>query len=364
MSPPTGLSAHFTISSRNHILACVNRSAHPRVSIIVLNWDNAEETLECLDSLYRIDYPNFEVLVVDNGSRDGSPDVIERECPRVELIRIPENCGFSRANNVGIRHVAGRGTDYCLLLNNDTVVDPRILAELTDAARTLPDAGFLGARIYYYAEPRRIWAAMARWDPEACVFEHIGNNEMDDPEKFGAVRETDYASGCALFFGMPLVDRIGLLEPRFYCYFEEVDWCFRALRNGFRNYYVPNARLWHKVSVAYGGNESPVIRYFRTRNTLLWARRNLPPRQRRGVRKRLFREALSGFSRDALASYECSLPKALYWRILATRKDAFAMAGLLGLRDYFLRRFGDCPERIKSALRDNRRVYDRIRGAE
>lgn len=341
----------------------MNNSPTPKVSIIVLNWNNAKDTLECLDSLGKIDYPNFEPVVVDNGSRDGSPEIIKNRFPGIKLIRIGDNCGFCGANNVGVKAVLESAPpDYILLLNNDTIVNPGILSAFVDAARSLPDAGFLSARIYYHDEPGRIWSAVNRWNPEEGTFDQVGFNELDDEARFGRIEETDYASGCALFFPVPLVNEIGLLEPRFFCYFEEVDWSFRAARRGYRNYYVPAAKLWHKVSVNYGGKESPVVLYFRTRNILLWAARNLTFSKRRAIYSRLFREILGPFSPKALARPDCGLLKSLYWRIRATRRDPSSIARRLGVRDYLLRRFGDCPARVKETLKHNQEVYERVMG--
>jgi GT2 family glycosyltransferase len=298
--------------------------------------------------------------LVDNGSTDESPAVIRDAFPDIDFVRIEKNCGFSMANNVGIKHALESGTSYIFLLNNDTVVDAGILKVFVEASSKLSDAGFLGAKIYYFSEPERIWAAMTRWDGESGSFQHVGNNEPDDPGEYGSVRETAYASGCALFFHADLVKRIGLMEPKFYCYFEEVDWCSRARNCGYRNYFIPGARVWHKVSAAYGGRNSPVVEYFRTRNTLLWARRNLPAVERRKVRRNVLKDVFADFSREALKKHDCLLPKAVYWRIMATRKDPSAMARLLGLRDYVLGRFGDCPVRVKDYLKNNREVFARI----
>lgn len=333
----------------------------PKVSILILNWNNAADTLECLDSVSKIDYPRFATVVVDNGSRDDSPEVIRRQRPDVRMLRLRDNCGFARAKNIGIQELLAEGTDYCLLLNNDTVVDPAILRAFVDAAAAHPDAGFLGAKVYYFSTPDRIWAAITRWDERKARFEYVGNNETDDPARFGTVGETTYACGCALFFSASLIRRIGLMDERFYCYFEEVDWCFRAHENGLRNYFVPDARLWHKVSVAYGGKASPVVEYFRTRNALLWARKHLSPLQRARIFRRIGAAALAPFTPAALRRPDCSVPRALYWRLRSLATDPSLCAQWSGIRDYLLGRFGDCPPSIKDFLMHDRTVYERIR---
>ncbi len=333
----------------------------PHVAIIVLNWNNATDTLACMRSLEALDYPNYSVLLVDNGSTDDSPDVLENAFPQIECLRIPANCGFCGGNNIGIKRAMERDVDYMLLLNNDVDVDSTLLRAFVDAAQCVDRPGFLSGKIYYYGEPNRIWAAMTIWNPDSHRFEHPGNNELDGPQ-YESVAPIAYASGCALFVKADVVRDVGLLDPRFYCYFEEVDWCSRAERAGYRNYFVPGARLWHKVSVAYGGKASPVVTYFRTRNQMLWAEKNLDFRERILVQARIVKEAFSCFSPARLDSHDCCRLRALFWHIKAARRDPAFIARMRGLKDYIWRRFGDCPACIKALLRENRDVYARITG--
>ena len=139
----------------------------PRVAVIVLNWNGREDTLECLRSIRSIAYSNFGVIVVDNGSTDGSVAAIRASQPSVEVIDTGENLGFAGGNNVGIRRALELGADYVLLLNNDTVVDPGLLRAFVAAAALHPEAGAFGAKIYFHSEPTRIWYAGARWEAGA-----------------------------------------------------------------------------------------------------------------------------------------------------------------------------------------------------
>ena len=316
------------------------------ISIIVVNWNNASDTIACIASLREIQYSTFDIIVVDNGSRDDSADAIQAAAEDITMIRNERNLGFAVGNNIGIEHALKAGTDAVLLLNNDTTVDPGILNAFVAAQKSYPDAGFLTAKIYYFDEPNRIWMGQPHWNRELCAFEHVGLDAQDEGAQFESVAEVSYACGCALFATAGTLTRVGLMEPKFFCYFEEVDWCFRAAREGLKSYFVPDARVWHKVSASSGGKQAPIVRYFRTRNRLLFAKRNLTGRDRatfmRRVRTEAFREM--GWREKGLIA---TLQRAC-WNLLSLRTDPQRSAWARGVRDFYLGRFGDAPERIKS----------------
>jgi GT2 family glycosyltransferase len=316
------------------------------ISIIVVNWNNASDTIACIDSIRDIQYSPFDIIVVDNGSHDGSADRIQAAANDITLIRNDRNLGFAGGNNVGIEYALAQGTDAVLLLNNDTIVDPEILNAFDEASEAMPDVGFLAAKIYYHDDPTRLWMGLPRWDPNTCRFEHDGLNEIDDGKRFTTISEVAYACGCALFAPATTLRRIGLMEPSFFCYFEEVDWCLRAANQGLRSYYVPNAKIWHKVSATSGGKQAPIIKYYRTRNQLLLARRQFAGRTRGRMVCRVLTDELK-----TLSWREASLLqtlKRIYWNLLALQKDPGRAAWRKGIRDYVRRRFGDAPDDVKT----------------
>ena len=329
------------------------------ISIIILNWNGLSDTLECLESVKKIDYPSFEVIVVDNGSTDGSATTISRLHPGVVIIETGKNLGFAEGNNVGIRYALNNGSEYMLLLNNDTIVDPQLLQAFIDAAHLNQEAGIFGAKIYYYSEPNKIQFAEVKWNKEKCAFTHIGDGEVDDGNKFESYRETDFACGCALFFRKELVEKVGYLEPRFFLNFEETDWCFRARHSGYKCLFVPKAKVWHKTSVSFGGQSSPLYIYFMARNKLLWAERNLSFKELLIVFKNLLKELLPGFY---LVNYhQYSFFKRMYWATIKyfedfrkNMSDVNCKAQVYGLRDYAIRRFGDCPQKVRNLAKDRK----------
>ena len=155
--------------------------------VVILNWNGRDDTLACLESVARIDYPNFRVIVADNGSSDGSVDAIRRAYPDVHLIENHANLGFAAGNNSAIAHALESGAEFVFLLNNDTVVDPAILSAFVDAAERMPDGGVFGAKIYYYGDKQKLWYAGGYWDAETLSFNEHGAGELDP----GAIRYAD-----------------------------------------------------------------------------------------------------------------------------------------------------------------------------
>jgi GT2 family glycosyltransferase len=323
-----------------------------KVSIIILNWNRRDDTLECLRSVQRIDYPDFETIVVDNGSSDGSVAAMRTAFPQVRVLETKENLGYAGGNNVGIRDALERGTDYILLLNNDTIVDPALLRQFVDAAAAFPDGGMFTGKIYFYAEPNRIWFGGSKWYPERSKFLHVGYGEIDDESRHNSICETDYASGCALFVRAEVIHEIGYLDELFFLVYEEVDWCYRAKRAGHRSIFVPRAKIWHKVSASLG-KRSPLIFYFYVRNSFLWAERYLTLGERIALFKQVLGEVLPLRSilkqvRSSIDAKNASMAKALYWQLSAHCSKPVVRAKICAVRDYVLRRFGNCPDWIRA----------------
>jgi GT2 family glycosyltransferase len=241
----------------------------PQVAVIVVNWNGGQKTLDCLASLRQMDYPGFDVLVVDNSSTDGSMEAIRESFPEVSLIETGANLGFTGGNNVGMRHALDRGADYVLLLNHDTEVATDLLTCLVDAVETDPEVGIAGPLIYYYDQPGTIWSAggaVDRWRGQTRM---IGLDELDSGQYGSAAREVDFVSGCALLARRSVLEQVGLLDERFFAYYEEVEWCLRARRAGFRTINVPGAKVRHKISPGQRAS-SPIVHYYMTRNRLLF----------------------------------------------------------------------------------------------
>lgn len=247
----------------------------PKVAIIIVNWNGLKDTHECLDTVRKISYSNYEIIVVDNGSEKYDADILEKMFgTEIIIIRSRENLGFAGGNNLGIRCALDRGAEYVLLLNNDTVVDKNFLSEMVNVAGSDKNIGMVGAKIFFYSELNRIWFAGGKINRLLTKGEMVGYNQIDKGQ-YDTIRETDFITGCCLLVKKEVIEKIGLLPEEYFLYFEDTDWCLNARRNGYKCVYAPKAEIWHKASVGLGLG-SPTYIYYNIRNGLLLAKRNAP----------------------------------------------------------------------------------------
>jgi GT2 family glycosyltransferase len=255
----------------------MDRNGKPRVYVIVLSWNRREDTLACLRSVLDSDYPSQRLLLVDNASTDGTITAVREQFPGLETLVNERNLGFARGCNAGLRYTLERGADYVLLLNNDTLVDSAMLSYLAQAAEEDPLRGPLGPRIFFLEEPTRIWSEGAYCRPltKAWYGHHHGLLAKDLPPP-AAIRPVDYVTGCAMLLSRQFLDRVGLFDPEFFFYYEDLDLCLRAKKAGFQPVCVPQAQIWHRVS-ASAGPGSPQQRYHLARSSVRFYRKHTPP---------------------------------------------------------------------------------------
>lgn len=294
------------------------RKKQPKVSIIILNWNGWQDTIECLESFYQITYPNYEVIVVDNGSRDKSikkikdwargklnvkseffkynpknkpikcfvytKEELEKEKKaylkkqktnklknnkKLFILKCDKNYGFVEGNNLVMRQVLKEGiSEYVLLLNNDIVVHKDFLGELVKVAESNPEIGIAGPKTYFYDYNRK-----------KNVIAYIGNklnswigqeiplgSEQADHNQFNKNLKVDYLTGCAMLIKKSVMEKIGLLDLRYapiYC--EDSDFCIKAKKKNFLCIGVPTSMIWHKIARTVKG-DAPLNIYLRTRN--------------------------------------------------------------------------------------------------
>ena len=246
----------------------------PKVYVVIVNWNRPEDTIECIKSVKNISYPNFEIILVDNGSKDNSIETIKEIYKDINSIENKKNLGFAEGNNVGIRFALNNDAEYIWLLNNDTIVHPDALTAMVDVGERIPESGILGSKIYYYDKPDFIWFAGATIDWKRAVSLHTGINQKDCPQ-YGVLSEVDRITGCSMVVKRKLCERIGLMDEKLFLYVEEVDWCVRARNAGYKIFYVPDSKVYHKISSSTGEDFSVVYNYFNTRNFLYVIQKNM-----------------------------------------------------------------------------------------
>lgn len=284
---------------------------NPKVSIIILNWNGWKDTIECLESVYQINYTNYDIIVLDNGSNDDSIKKIRKYCEgqikvkseffdynsstkpiklkeytkkecengnkikikqfsknkEIILIKNDKNYGFAGGNNIGIDFaLKNLSPHYILLLNNDTVVDKKLLTELITVTESNKNIGIAGPTTYYYDKPNKINFAGGIMNFNKGESYHLGYNKSDHENH--SFKEVDYVEGSCFLIKEELIENIGTLNEKYFAYWEETDLCMRAKNANYTLVYVPRAEIWHKMG-NNTENISKLREFYLTRN-MFW----------------------------------------------------------------------------------------------
>ncbi len=248
-------------------------SPSPFVHCVVLNYNGRDVLGETLETLGAMTYPNFHIVVADNGSTDGSVAMVRERFPAVEVIENGENLGVTGARNIAMRRALAAGAEWVHHLDNDIKVHPGLLSELMRAAQADERIGILGAKILYHGRPDLLWYAGGRVNYWTGMVTHRGIREADTG-RYDTEEDTDYVVGCSFLISKRVVDRVGYFDPVYTPFYtEDSDMCARALRAGFRLRYVPSAVLWHRVSTSSGGVITPKRVMLKIEYNLIYFRR-------------------------------------------------------------------------------------------
>lgn len=245
---------------------------NPSVYIILLNYNGYNDTIDCMESLQSIVYPNYKILVVDNKSTNKSEEYIKgyiKGKKNIHFIQTGKNLGFSGGNNVGMEWALKNGADYICLLNNDTTVEPDFLNILVDEMEKNEDIGISAGKIMYYSNPNIIWSAGGYINKSKCLGYHYGINCKDSKE-YSEKKEVTFLTGCLQLIKVDAIKSIGLYDEEYFLYMEDVDFCYRAKLKGYKIMYIPESKIYHKVSASTGGEQSPMVLYYMTRNVMLF----------------------------------------------------------------------------------------------
>lgn len=256
----------------------------PLVYLVILNWNGWQDTLACLRSLEDLDYPNYQIIIVDNASSDGSEDKLREAFPKIRIIQSGANLGYAGGNNIGIRHALAHGADYIWILNNDTIIEPDALTHLVRRMQEKPDAGMCGSRLVYLHN-RKIVQALGggSYNKWVGTTRYVGaGNLANQPVASETVeRQIDYIVGASILASRNFLEDIGLLTEDYFLYYEEIDWALRA-KGKYSLAVAPQSVVYHREGASTGGNsfelhqKSTQADYYMVRNRLKLTRRFFP----------------------------------------------------------------------------------------
>jgi hypothetical protein len=259
------------------------------ISVIVLGWNSEKYISPCLKSLEELDLGDvrLEIVVVDNGSTDGTVNLVKRDFPKVTVIETGSNLGYAGGNNVGIRYALQKNNDFIWIVNPDVYVDKNSLKELLLTAKKFTSGGIFGSKIYFapgyefhkdrYSKSEIghvIWFAGGVIDWSNMEGKHRGVDQVDNGQ-FDIDCNTDFVTGASMFVRRKVFDVVGLLDEKYFLYYEENDFCQRAIKWGWKLIYVSMSKAWHANAQATGIGSS-LQDYYITRNRLLFGIKHAP----------------------------------------------------------------------------------------
>ena len=247
----------------------------PLVSLITINYNSLEVTMEMLDSVRKLSYPNLELIVVDNASKENPESILCSKYPEVIYIRSEENLGFSGGNNLGIK--ASKGT-FLYFINNDTELIDGAIELLIDLFDTVENLGAVSPLIYYHPDLHTEKGELIQYagttpvNPLTARNKTIGAGEIDTGQ-FDQAHPTSYVHGAAMMVPRKIIEKVGMMPDEFFLYYEELDWCEQIRNAGYKIYIEPRAKIYHKESISIG-KLSTLKTYYLTRNRILFTRRH------------------------------------------------------------------------------------------
>jgi len=244
----------------------------PVVAAIIIHWNQEELTCDTIISLLQTGYAELKIILVDNGSTNGSGERIAVEFPEIMMVRSEDNLGYAGGANLGFAASLETNAEYHFLLNNDVALDKGIIEELLAVMESEDEKriGLCVPKIYFFDEPQKIWFAGGDIDLSTGLCRHIGFGRVDCAE-YSEQRDCTFANGCAMFIRREALANVGLFDTSYFHTGEDVDYSLRLVSEGYRIVFVPKARLWHKIRASAGGTEKATFRYlyYEHRNRVL-----------------------------------------------------------------------------------------------
>ena len=246
----------------------------PFVAIVILNWNGKILTSRCIKSIKRINYSNYKIVVVDNGSTDDSPSYIAKKFPDVLLLKNRKNLGFAGGMNIGIKHsIEVLSSDYILILNNDTIVDKYFLMEMIKAAQRDQKIAALQPKILFYDRKNVIQSAGRNFNLVLSLNRCRGSGK-EDKGQYDLVSTMKSLDGVCILFKRHIFKEVGFFDEIFFANCEDIDIAIRIINAGYKIIYVPSALVWHVWAASVGGTWSPLKKYLNARNLPILAKKH------------------------------------------------------------------------------------------
>lgn len=256
-----------------------------KTAVCIINWNNYDCTLNCIESLMTMPCNDYDIILIDNASEDGSGDRLAGNFPQVKYLKLRENAGFTGGNNAGINYSLNRNYQYTLLLNNDTTVEPDFLEILVNYLDEHKEVGAVQPKIYFYHNKSLLWNGGSHFNKWTGIdsVEGTGKKSSSTSE---SLKSADWLTGCALLLRNDLIREVGLLDESLFMYYEDVDYSFRIKKAGYSLVYHPQSVIYHIAGASsrakVKGKEgflNPRIHYYLTRNKIWLLKKYLPPYQ-------------------------------------------------------------------------------------
>lgn len=245
----------------------------PKVSIVIPTYNRKDDLIECLESVTNLDYLEYEVIVVDNASTDGTYAAVRKKFPRFRIITNKENSGVSGGRNIGLRSVDSC-SEYILFLDHDVVLSTNLLSELLKVIVTSSKVGIVTPKIYYYSHKKIIWSAGTSINLVSGRVSFNGGNEVDRGQ-FDKIRDVQVAPAVILV-KRGVIEKIGGFDEIYFATYEDTDFCFRARKSGYRIVYVPGTWAYHKIPLDWPESMNRLLSraYYVGRNRLIFMRKH------------------------------------------------------------------------------------------
>jgi len=294
-----------------------------KVSVITVNYNQPQVTEELLQSIFSLNrYPETEIIVVDNGSRNNPVPEWLNKFPDVRFIRSESNLGFAGGNNLGIAAASG---EYLFLVNNDTEFTPGLIETLVSVLDERPEVGVVSPKIRFFHQPDTLqYAGFTPMNFNTARNKRVGEFEIDKGQYDGVSGVTGFADGAAMMIRKQAIEKAGLMAEHFFLYYEEMDWCERIKRAGYKIWVETKALIYHKESVSVG-KKSPLKEFFMNRNRILFIRRNAPT-----LSKLIFYchfcglvtpRNLLGYVKEKRFDLAAQLFKAIWWNVTHSKNS-------------------------------------------